>query len=289
MCFASLREISGTNIIVDEAVQGTLTLALDNVPWDFALDVIMNLKDLRREERFNTIVIYPKDKEFAWPGKAESTLSFQADEDMAQQEALVITQMEEQPVGLVEATELIAKGREFEKQHNPALAVQAYEQAFEKWNSNGKLANKIAAIYLVDLRQNAKALHYAKQALAVDKNNSVAALNAAIAAANMRDMQTAQQYFDQSTQAGKPSQEALLSYAIFREEARQYDEALQIINKHNSLYGKTLDAMIAKARILDKKGADAQAIQEYRSIISSGFTLPPDLSRFIRARVGMVN
>ena len=125
--------------------------------------------------------------------------------------------------------------------------------------------------------------------MAVDKNNSVAALNAAIAAANMRDMQTAQQYFDQSTQAGKPSQEALLSYAIFRAEARQYDEALQIINKHDSLYGKTLDAMIAKARILDKKGADAQAIQEYRSIISSGFTLPPDLSRFIRARVGMVN
>ncbi len=287
--FRFLREISGTNMIVDEAVQGTLTLTLDNVPWDFALDVIMNLKDLRREERFNTIVIYPKDKEFAWPGKAESSLSFQADEDMAQQEALVITQMEEQPVGLVEATQLIAKGREFEKQHNPAMAVQSYEQAFEKWNSNSKLANKISAIYLVDLRQNAKALHYAKQALAVNKKDSVASLNAAIAAANMRDMQTAQFYFDQSTQMERPSQEALLSYALFCEEGRQYDQAVQVLNKHDTLYGKTLDTMIAKARILDKKGASAQALQEYRSIISSGFTLPPDLSRFIRARIGMVN
>lgn len=287
--FRFLREISGTNIIVDEAVQGTLTLTLDNVPWDFALDVILNLKDLSQEERFNTIVIYPKNKEFIWPGKAESTLSFQADEAMAQQEALVITQMEQQPLGLVEATQLIAKGNEFEKQHNPAMAVQTYEQAFEKWNTNTKLANRIAAIYLVDLRQHAKALHYAKQALAIDKRDSVAALNAAIASANMRDVQSAATFFEMSTQGDKPSQEALLSYALFREEGRQYDQALQILDKHDALYGKILDAMIATARILDKKGASAQAVQEYRSILGSGFALPPDLSRFIHARVGVVN
>ncbi len=287
--FRFLREISGTNIIVDESVQGTLTLTLDNVPWDFALDVILNLKDLRQEERFNTIVIYPKDKEFAWPGKAESKLSFEADENIAQQEALVITQMDQQPPGLVEATQLIAKGREFEKQHNPAMAAQTYEQAFEKWNSNAKLANRIAAIYLVDLRQNPKALHYAKQALTIDKTDRVAALNAAIAAANMRDLQTAATYFDMSIQGDKPSQEALLSYALFREESRQYDQALQILDKYESLYGKSLDAMIATARIFDKKGASVQAVQEYRSILGSGFTIPPDLSRFIKARVGMVN
>ncbi len=287
--FRFLREISGTNIIVDESVQGTLTLALDNVPWDFALDVILNLKDLRQEERFNTIVIYPKEKGFAWPGKAEGTLSFQADEEIAQQEALVITQMEQQPAGLVEATQLIAKGSELEKQHNPAMAVELYEQAFEKWNTNAKLANRIAAIYLVDLRQNAKALHYAKQALAINKKDSVAALNAAIASANMRDMQAAAGYFDMSTQGERPSQEALLSYALFSEEGRQYDQAVRILDKHDALYGKSLDAMVARARIFDKKGAGAQAVQTYRSILASGIALPPDLSRFIRARVGMVN
>lgn len=287
--FRFLREISGTNIIVDESVQGTLTLALDNVPWDFALDIILNLKDLRQEERFNTIVIYPKDKGFAWPGKAEGTLSFHADEDIAQQEALVITQMEQQPAGLVEATQLIAKGSELERQHNPAMAVQFYEQAFEKWNTNAKLANRIAAIYLVDLQQNAKALHYAKQALAINKKDSVAALNAAIASANMRDMQTAAGYFDLSIQGDKPSQEALLSYALFSEEGRQYDQAVRILDKHDALYGKNLDAMVARARIFDKKGANAQAVQAYRSILTSGFALPPDLSRFIRARVGMVH
>ena len=102
-------------------------------------------------------------------------------------------------------------------------------------------------------------------------------------------MQAAASYFDMSTQGDKPSQEALLSYALFREENRQYDQALQILDKHEALYGKSLDAMIATARILDKKGAGAQAVQEYRSILGSGFAIPPDLSRFIKARVGMAN
>ncbi len=287
--FRFLREISGVNIIVDESVQGMLTLSLDHVPWDFALDIILNLKDLRQEERFNTIVIFPKNKEFLWPGKAEGTLSFQADESLAHQEALVITQIEQQPAGLVEAAQLIAKGNEFEKQHNPVMAVEAYEQAFEQWSSNAKLANRISAIYLVELRQNAKALHYAKQALALDETDSIAALNAAIASVNMRDMRSAEHYFDLSTQGAKPGREALLSYALFREENKQYDQALQILDRHNTLYGNDLDAMIATARVYDKQGAGFQAVQEYRSILNSGFSLPPDLSRFIRARIGMVD
>ena len=141
----------------------------------------------------------------------------------------------------------------------------------------------------MELRQNAKALQYAKSALAINKKDRVAALNAAIASANMRSMQAAASYFDMCVQGDSPSQEALLSYALFREEARQYDLALQILAKHDSLYGRTLEAMVAKARILDKKGASSQAVQAYREILSSGFALPSDLSRFVRARVGMAN
>ena len=285
--FRFLREISGTNIIVDEAVNGTLTLTLDNVPWDFALDVIMNLKDLKKEERFNTIVIYPKNKDFVWPGKSANKLSFQAE---GPQESLVVTRMGQQhSAGLVEASQWIARGRDFEKAHNPAQAVQAYERAFEKWKSNAKLADRISTLYLVELRQYNKALQYARRALAINKNDRVAALNAAIAAANMRDMATAASYFDMSVQGKMPSQEALFSYALFREEARQYNLALQILSRHDALYGRSLDAMVATARILDKMGASAQAVQAYRALLSSGFALPSDLSRFVRARVGMAN
>jgi type IV pilus assembly protein PilQ len=51
--FNFLRQVSGVNIVVDESVQGSLTLVLDDVPWDFALDIILNLKGLEKEERFN--------------------------------------------------------------------------------------------------------------------------------------------------------------------------------------------------------------------------------------------
>jgi type IV pilus assembly protein PilQ len=95
--FNFLRHVSGVNIVVDESVQGSLTLVLDEVPWDFALDIILNLKDLEKEERFNTLVIYPKGKGFIWPQQAETKLSFQTDLEVVEQEALLIRQVENQP------------------------------------------------------------------------------------------------------------------------------------------------------------------------------------------------
>ncbi len=76
--FRLIREVSDLNIIVDEDVAGTLTLALNDVPWDFALDIILNLMDLKKEERFNTIVIYPNKKAFVWPDRLEDNLAVEA-------------------------------------------------------------------------------------------------------------------------------------------------------------------------------------------------------------------
>src|SRR5579859_4285180 len=39
--FRLIHEISGLNILVDPNVTGTLTLVLDNVPWDQALDIVL--------------------------------------------------------------------------------------------------------------------------------------------------------------------------------------------------------------------------------------------------------
>ena len=58
--FRLFGEISGMNIVIAQGVGGTLTLALDNVPWDFVLDVILNLQNLQAIERYNTLVIAPK-------------------------------------------------------------------------------------------------------------------------------------------------------------------------------------------------------------------------------------
>ncbi|HHL33647.1 MAG TPA: AMIN domain-containing protein, partial [Desulfobulbaceae bacterium] len=90
--FRLIREVSKMNIIVDDSVSGSLTLALDDVPWDFALDIILNLKGLQKEERFNTIVIHPKNKKFFWPQTADNNLSFETDKKVTEQEAILIQQ-----------------------------------------------------------------------------------------------------------------------------------------------------------------------------------------------------
>jgi type IV pilus assembly protein PilQ len=285
--FRLLRDVSGVNIVVDESVAGSLTLALNDVPWDFAMDIILNLKDLAKEERFNTIVIYPKSKSFNWPERTEDNLSFEADIEVVEQESLIIQQQQSLPQAEVDAKKLIAKGRKAEKRGDLETAVQLYEEALKKWPKNSRLANKISAIYLVQLRQNAKAAYFADKALAADNKNSSAALNAAIAHANMQEYSQAQQYFDQSVSTGKPSREALVSYAAFSEQQTRYDAAVKLLQKYDELYGQDLNSMVARARVLDKQGEHELATETYRAILLAGFRVPPDLKKFITGRMSL--
>jgi type IV pilus assembly protein PilQ len=55
--FRLIHEISGLNIVLDPAVRGTLTLVLDDVPWDQALDVVLRNNGLGRELEGNILRI----------------------------------------------------------------------------------------------------------------------------------------------------------------------------------------------------------------------------------------
>jgi type IV pilus assembly protein PilQ len=283
--FRLLRDVSGVNIVVDEAVNGSLTLALNDVPWDFALDIIINLKDLAKKEQFNTIVIYPKDKEFSWPERAEDNLSFEADEEMIVQESLVIQQQENLPKEIVQAKKLMSQARQAEKHGDIEKAIELYENALKLWTDNSRLANKIASLYLVQLRQNAKAAFYADKAIQLDKNNSNAALNAAIANANMQENSQAQQYFEQSVSVRKPAAEALLSYAAFSEKTGHFKAAAHLLEKHDKIYGQKLASLVARARILDEMGEKSAATEMYKAIMLAGFRVPPDLKKYIQNRI----
>jgi len=285
--FNFLRQVSGINIVVDESVQGSLTLVLDDVPWDFALDIILNLKDLEKEERYNTLVIYPKKKEFKWPDKSQTNLSFQADTKVIERESLTIKQQGGQSVGNYEATQEINQGREAEKNEKFEQAVSYYERAHEKWSSNTKLTNKIASIYLVQLKQNAKALYYSDISLKHDRNNSEALLLAAISAANMKDNDKAFNYFNRCTSTKKPIKEALISFSSFCEENQDYKCALSQLERYDALYGEDVDSMINSARIYDKMGQSQQAAEKYKKLLSSGYQIPPDLERYIKSRVAI--
>ncbi len=286
--FRMLREITGKNIVIAEGVSGNLTLALTDVPWRFALDIILNLKDLSKMERDNTIVIYPKDQEFVWPEREE-------DKNLLIEENKVITKVQEgliiKPGGNIppeqlEAKKLIANGRAAEKKDDLETAVRFYERALGKWPENSKLANKISTTYLARLNQNAKAVFYAKKALEADKKNSAAALNAAVGYANMEEYRQAQQYFDQSVNTGKPSREALMSYAAFSERQKQYEAALRLLKKLEDLYSQDLNSMVAQARIYDSVGDYGAARSKYKAILHAGFRVPPDLKKFILSKIG---
>ena len=285
--FRLLREVGNINIVVDEAVQGSLTLALNDVPWDFALDIILNLKDLQKEERFNTLVILPAEKTFNWPERAEDNLSFEADETVTKQEAILIQQQMNIPKTVVAAKQFISKAQDLEKREEFENAVRQYELALEKWPENAQLANKISSIYLVQLRQNSKALYFAEKALNIEQDLASASLNAAIASANMQENKNAQQYFAQSVQGKKPLKEALLSYAVFSEEQERFAEALKLLKKHDILYGENLNSMVAQARIFDKQGNHENATIAYRKILLSGYRIAPDLKKYIQGRIAL--
>ena len=54
-----IADVSNLNIVVSDSVQGNLTLRLTNVPWDQALDIIMDARNLDKRENGNVIWIGP--------------------------------------------------------------------------------------------------------------------------------------------------------------------------------------------------------------------------------------
>jgi type IV pilus secretin PilQ/predicted competence protein len=55
--FRLIHEISGLNIVLDPNVKGTLTLVLDDVPWDQALDIVLRNNSLDRQLDNNVLRI----------------------------------------------------------------------------------------------------------------------------------------------------------------------------------------------------------------------------------------
>jgi type IV pilus secretin PilQ/predicted competence protein len=47
--FRLIHEISGLNVVLDPTVHGNLTIVLDDVPWDQALDIVLKNNDLSRQ------------------------------------------------------------------------------------------------------------------------------------------------------------------------------------------------------------------------------------------------
>ncbi len=74
--FRLIHEISGLNVVLDPTVKGQLTIVLDDVPWDQALDIVLKNNDLARQLDGNVLRIATVD-----------TMRHEAESRRAEQEA----------------------------------------------------------------------------------------------------------------------------------------------------------------------------------------------------------
>lgn len=57
--FSIIADLTGLNVVVSDSVSGNITLRLQNVPWDQAVDIVLRTKGLSMRENGNVILVAP--------------------------------------------------------------------------------------------------------------------------------------------------------------------------------------------------------------------------------------
>ena len=95
-----LADFTGLNIVANESVQGNVTLRLEDIPWDQALDFILKSKGLSKRESGNVVLIAPSSE----LSKYEETEL----EAAKQLEALEPLRSEFVPINYAKANEIVS-------------------------------------------------------------------------------------------------------------------------------------------------------------------------------------
>lgn len=113
--FRLIHEISGLNVVLDPAVRGSVTLVLDEVPWDQALDIVLRNNGLSKELDGNVLRIATRD-----------TLKREADEETALRRSeteavdpITVTRV----VSYAKASELVTPLKRFLTQRGDIMAI----------------------------------------------------------------------------------------------------------------------------------------------------------------------
>lgn len=276
--FRLIGKVSGRNIIVAEGVGGTLTLSLKDVPWDFMLDIILNLKNLKKEEQFNTIIISTASQKFEWPGQDEK-------EDLVMSRPEPVSRESEEIKGTMEAAKILRRAKSAKQSGNLQKSLSLYEKAFDLNPERGDIAGQITSLALTGLSLNAKAAYYGKIACRLKPEDSYLALLTATALAKTGKPEEAVKYYELAASGPHPSAHALTAYAAFSEEYKSYRMALDLWDKYEELYGASLETMVSRARISDLLGNKEKAAEIYQRLKMSGYDIPRDLSEYIDHRL----
>ncbi len=276
--FRLFAEMSGKNIIIDEEVTGELTLALKEVPWDSAMDLVLDLKGLIKEEKLGTIIIKPKPVKDT-SGKGELVVK-KFSEEILQPARLLKKEKEDRQLAqgiILEAHNLEAMGEKEE-------ALNRYEKAYALWKDNLDLIMKTAYLHYTRGRF-AQSYFYAGQALKLNPKNSEAALYAALSAARMGKTGDARQLFELAVNGRPKIPEAFFNYALFLKKEKDHTGALTIYQRHEQAFGPSLGVRLAVAGLYEIQGRTIDACHKYRELQKSGFHMDQKTERVVQNKI----
>jgi type IV pilus assembly protein PilQ len=120
----AFSDFANLNIVISDSVSGTITLNLQDVPWDQALDVILQQKNLQMDKRGNVVTIAPKEEILARRKASSELVTFDPTRDV------VIT------LGYIGAAQAKAKIEEYLK-NDPTSEFKASGQGVAAGLSGG--------------------------------------------------------------------------------------------------------------------------------------------------------
>ncbi len=276
--FRLFSEMSSKNFIVDDKVKGELTLALKEVPWDEAMDLVLDLKDLVKQEKLGTTIIMPK-PEKKQTGKGELVVKKFSEEILQP-----ARQLKQEKENRQNAQKIISEAHRLEMAGKKEEALSLYEEAYSKWKDNFDLIMKTASLYYASGRF-ARCYYCAGQALKLNPKNSEAALYAAISAARMDNTVDARQLFELAVKSKPKIPEAFFNCALFLKKQKDYQSALGIYKQHEELFGPGLEVRMAVAGLYEIKGETRKACSKYKQISKSGFQMDKKTKRVIRMKI----
>ena len=265
------------NFIVDDRVKGTLTLSLRDVPWDMVMDIIIDMKNLQREERGNILVIKPKG-----PKKTQGELKITEvkDERLLYPAKIKKKAQQEQQ----KSREFILKAHNLEKEGKTEEALELYENAFSLSKKNIDLAKKTAYLHY-RMEHYARSYFFAKEALKLNTQDTEAALYAALSASQIDKEDESMLFFEAAISSRPKLPEAFYNYGLFLTKKGDYKKAHYIYQRYEDIFGPSLDVSLGVARVYEAEGKETEACKRYREISFSGFSMDEATENMIQEKI----